>query len=349
MPHARTPILAPCILTIAFLSAMAMTPEVSAATTPEQDFAARCAAPGVLVCQGFDDSSIFTYSPTQTQGVYPIWGTTTLRIYQDTSIKASGTSSMRFDIPSQTDADASGHFEAAFGQNFGAHSTFYVQYHAMFDATLAYTNWDTLAGTSPKISIFYDGNGSSCANVELTSVQYYGSGIPMMYSECGARHLFTSTSDISSYTSSTPLLVQQGSSSNAGYDCQYGQLTPGTGNGPGCYKLAANTWYTWYFKVSIGDWGQPNSSIQAFVSVNGGPYVEWINVRNYTLNQDGPGSAFNRIMLTPYMTNMSSAIVHPTAHAWYDELIVSTQAIAAPGAASASPTTPDPPTNLVVN
>jgi hypothetical protein len=308
-----------------------------AATTPEADYTARCNASGVLSCQGFDDSSVFAYTSSQTQGLYPAYGTNYFGGVQDTSIKVSGNSSLRFNIVGLTPADVAGNFQWNFGKNFSQNSTFYVQFQARFDDVFVNTNWDSTAQTSPKLVDFYDGNGMPCANIELTTVEYYGGGIPTMYSECGARSLTSSPSNITSWqtTATVPYLMQQGSSSSAGYNCLYGQLNVGTGNGTGCFKYLANTWITFYYKVTVGSWGSPNSSVQAWISTNGGPYVEWINVTNYTLSNDGSSSGgFNRLMLTPYMTGKSSSVNYATAHMWIDELIVSGQPIAAPGGLS---------------
>jgi hypothetical protein len=51
----------------------------------------------------------------------------------------------------------------------------------------------------------------------------------------------------------------------------------------------------------------------------------------YTLYAAGDSvEGFNSVYLTTYMTNKDSAADHPTAYAWYDELIVSTEPIAPP-------------------
>jgi hypothetical protein len=81
------------------------------------------------------------------------------------------------------------------------------------------------------------------------------------------------------------------------------------------------------------NWGQPNSTIQAWVSVGGGPYVEWINMTNHTLYEDSnaPGTDYDMVTLLPYMTNRNSSVsAGPTAYTWYDELIVSSTPVAAP-------------------
>jgi hypothetical protein len=180
-----------------------------------------------------------------------------------------------------------------------------------------------------------------------------------VYTECGNRSVRTSITDISNFTTAVPYLYQQGASTTSGYNCEYGQESTGTGNGVGFFYYPANTWITFYMVVSVGTWGQPNSSIKAYVAINGGPYQEWTKVRNYTLNNDTSTRSFSRIMLTPYMTGKDSSVNYSTAHTWFDELIISSQPIAAPAVAPAgvttvgsSPppaTTPDPPTNVSVN
>lgn len=348
MPHVRRTFLWSALMGTALIGVVATRSIVFAATTPDQDFAARCAAPGVLVCQGFDEAQTFVYTPGQKQGLYPMYSTGQIRGFQDTAIKASGASSLRFDIEGLTSADNSGSFQWNFGKTFSQNSTFYVQYQARFDDTFVNTNWNTLVHSDPKLSILYDANGLSCANIELTTVEWYSADIPDMYSQCGARSLETSPTNITSWVpvSQKPKLLQQGSSLTSGYNCLYGQYVTGTGNGTGCFKYIANTWITFYYKVSVGTWGQPNSSIQAFVSINGGPYLQFVNVSDYILIPDGSTSGgFSRIMLTLYMTGKNATVNHPTAHAWFDELIVSTDPIASPGAATVRP---DPPTNLQV-
>jgi hypothetical protein len=325
--------------------------------TPEQDYANRCAAAGVLTCQGFDDASVFNWSSSQTEGLYPIYGTTTIGGVQDTSVKVSGNSSLRFNIVDNTGADVAGNFSWNFGKTFSQNSTFYVQFSARFDSNFVNTNWGQF-NSSPKLVDFYDGNGVPCAQVELTTVEYYGGGIPTMYSACGARSVTTSPSSISLYqtTSVVPYLMQQGASASSGYDCAYGNLILGSGNGTGCFKYPANTWMTFYYKVSVGTWGSANSSIQSWVSVNGGTPQEWINVSNFTLQHDASATGgYNRLMFTPYMTGKSTSATYATAYMWIDELVVSTQAIAWPGATSSSSSggttttvVPDPPSNVSV-
>jgi hypothetical protein len=321
-------------------------------STPDQDFQKRCSASGVLVCQGFDSASTFVYSPSQVNGVYPPSGSTKVLAVQDTSVKLSGASSLRFDIPGNSGADMAGNYSTDFGARFAQNSKFYVQFAQRFDSNYTTVNWSSM-NTSPKQMILYDGAGLTCAAFELTLVDYYSSNIPYVYSECGGRSVRTSLNNISSFTTAVPYLYQQGTSTTSGYNCEYNQETVGTGNGAGCLYYPANTWITFYLEVFVGTFGQANSTIHAYVATNGGAYRQFINVTDYTINKDTASSAFSRILLSPYMTGKDASITHPTAHTWFDELIISSQPIASPGTGGTpgapSPATPGAPTNLTVN
>jgi hypothetical protein len=67
--------------------------------------------------------------------------------------------------------------------------------------------------------------------------------------------------------------------------------------------------------------------------------VELINFSGLSLNIDSPIiNAYNYMSLFPYMTGRDSTVsAGPTAYTWYDEVIVSTQPVAAPQAPPAAP------------
>ena len=140
-----------------------------------------------------------------------------------------------------------------------------------------------------------------------------------MYSQCG-QDVFEVSLGNGDY------LLEQGDTSTTGYNCHYQNPTPTT-----CFMYPANTWVTFYWKVSIGDWGQPNSTIQAWAALPGQPYGEWVNIQNHTLFEDTVGKDYDSVWLLPYMTNRTSSVsAGPTAYTWYDELIVSTNPIPVP-------------------
>jgi hypothetical protein len=236
----------------------------------------------------------------------------------DTAIKASGGGSLRFSIRPGSSANASGLWLEAFGSNarrtnFGAHSTFYVQWRQRFSPEMLNFNWDSL-GSGWKQIIMYSVPGPSCATTQLVMENTYSRNIATAYTECGARGLVTNNGE-------RPFQLEQGD-----YNCPYG--APYTA--PPCFVFKADKWLTFYWKVQIGEWGQPTSYIQAWVGLPGQPLRKFINLPNFVLNQD-PGRDFNQIQLTPYMTDKDlNKTNHPTAYTWYDELIISSQPIPAP-------------------
>lgn len=321
-----TATIAPFLL-VAITIAAAVTSYPARAATADADFAARCA--GALVCEGFDNASTFV-SSTGSEGLHPSLDNGRIGGFQDTSIKASGTSALRFDIPANApSSDVAGQFTKNFSRTFSQNSTFYVQWQQRFDSNMATFNW---GGASWKQAIMFDQNGSTCANIELTTVNYNGGGFPILYSECGNRAAWTDSTDISHWVPAAGgVLLEQGTTTSNGYNCQDGRESPGSGNGVGCFKYPVDTWVTFYYEIHVGTWGSANSTLRAFVAVNGGPYREWVNVRDYTLGNDGNAAGgWSSIMLTPYMTGRNGS-TSPASHTWYDELIISTLPIAAPG------------------
>lgn len=303
-------------------------PSAAAALTPEQDFAVRCAAPGVLKCVGFDNTTTDIVPKTNLQpdgyGAY--------RGSLDTAQKASGPGSLRFDLPPppHSGANIAGSWMSTtpiFGQTFSEGSTFYVQYRVRFSPEVFANTWP--ANNSWKIAIIHQG-GASCAALELTGINRYRTDVAAFYTHCGANSLYTNPAT-GLFTKTTPLLMQQGD-----YRCEYGKTSADT-----CFILKPDQWLTFYYKVSIGAWGQPNSTIDIYVHRQGETgYKQIIKMPNYTLTCNrapcdvAPGkfTGFDNITLTPYMTGLPKDAGLPgvVSKVWYDELIVSTQPIAAP-------------------
>jgi hypothetical protein len=152
-----------------------------------------------------------------------------------------------------------------------------------------------------------------------------------MYTDCGSRGFEVDLGN-------GDYLLQQGD-----YNCHYQDQNP-----TDCSYYRANQWMTFYYEVKIGNWGQANSSIKAWVAYEGGPLKQFINVVNYRLDfNDSSSDVYNTVTLLPYNTAKPSNVNHPTAYIWYDELIVSKQPIPAPNApTTASP--PASPTNLTL-
>ena len=299
-----------------------------------QNFETRCAQAGVIACQGFDSASAFVQPTWPNTGFYykkecPTWPTPCVQL--DPNVSFSGASSARWDIYGKTGENFEGNWLQNFGQTFSQNSTFYVQYAFRADPNWTSIDWKKTGSgggnTAPKLSIFHNHNGT-CAAEEITVHDHNSWTTPTAYSDCGNKQFITALDGVT-YTSKGDFLLQQGFTAPApftGEKCQWKDDRPmGT-----CFRIQPNTWYTLYFKVHVGDWGQPNSSLEAWIAPQGQGMKKFINVMHYTLDQDKGSTGFDTLTLTQYMTGKNASVAHPTAHVWYDELIVSTQSIQAP-------------------
>lgn len=277
-----------------------------------QSFATRCKAPGVLVCEGFDSPGKFIAARWPSSGLYPA-GDGAIHGSIDKEVRTSGMGSLRFEIPPHSGANASGYWKQAFGRSFGENGTFFVQFRQRFSEEMLKTDW---GDTTWKQAIFHNA-AATCGEVELTTVQYYHNGFPIMYTDCGARALYTSGGN-------PPMKLEQGD-----YNCWYGKY-----NKKDCFLYPANQWVTFYFRVSIGRWEKPDSTIDAWVALDGEHYKQWIQMPGFLLKNSHPGQDYDTVTLLPYMTNKDAGAEHPVAYTWYDELIVSTRPIAPPVASS---------------
>ena len=120
-----------------------------------------------------------------------------------------------------------------------------------------------------------------------------------------------------------------------GYNCPYGSAQPNAN----CFDYPANVWVTYYFHVHIGTWGSANSLVEGWVSTPSNlNYKQWLYMNNLTLNQDTGSPGFDMITLLAYWTNRNNTVsAGPISHTWYDELIVSSQPVAAPTTPPAAP------------
>jgi hypothetical protein len=291
----------------------AASPNEEAPMQQPQDFNARCHAAGVIVCQGFDSPIISIAARWPAPGLYP-GADTLIHGSFDRSQKASGEGSLRFEILPHTAANAAGSWRQPFGRNFGEGATFYVQFRERLSPEMLENDW---SGTSWKQVIIHN-ETATCGNVELTTGQYYHAGFPIMYTDCGSRGIVTNNG-------TPPYKLQQGD-----YNCWYGNY-----NSKDCFHYSANRWLTFSYQISIGHWGKPDSSINAWVGASGQPLRQWIKMPNFILKNDHPGHDYDCLTLLTYMTNKNPGQDLPAAYAWYDDLIVSTKPIAPPAPAIA--------------
>ena len=278
-------------------------------TSAPQDFEERCKTPGVLVCQGFDSARDFLPPRWPASGLYPAWDKA-IHGSRDSTIMASGKGSLRLEILSNSGENTAGFWRQSFEHSFGPGTTFYVQFRQRFSKEMLTNEW---GDTAWKQVIFHN-ESSTCAKVELTTAQYHHAGIPIMYTDCGDRALYRDN------RGQQPLLLEQGD-----YNCVFGHI-----NQEDCFHYPADQWVTFYYEVSIGRWGKPESTINAWTALDGQLYKQWIKISHFILKNNHPGSDYDTVTLLAYMTNKDSKISHRNAYTWYDELIVSKNPIAPP-------------------
>lgn len=273
----------------------------------DADFEKRCHAAGVVKCVGFDSPDEITPFLTKDSGGV-------IRGVLDPDVKASGHGSLRFEIPSRSGQNSSGSWTSGMGAAFGEGQTFYVQYRQRFTPEFLKTKYEGGAGW--KQSIFHM-DGKTCASIEITTVNGFYRGFPIVYTDCGSR-------DFSVALPNSDFLLEQGDSASSGYNCHYQ-------NRSNCAFYKPNEWMTFYYEVKIGNWGQSNSSVKAWVGYEGQPLKQFVNGVNYKLNSNsGPSDVFDSISLLPYNTGKSQGKEYPATYTWYDELIVSRNPIPPP-------------------
>jgi Bacterial Ig domain/Immunoglobulin I-set domain len=329
--------------------------------TTTQNFQQRCAAAGVLVCEGFDTSASFTQPASGSMSGMNYGGSSsdcpafpTKCIQQDTGVSLSGGSSMRYDFYSGVGQDGQDYYYHRFGcavgatctspTTFGQNSTFYVQFAFRADQNWVNTNWNNVGsgGTAPKLIILHpsdatSGQPATCDPIQTVIRMDGRVSQPTAYTACSPGTNLYTGSDGATFLDSSGSLLQQGFTAPApftGYDCAYnGGSAP---VGPNCFAFQANTWYTIYMKVHVGTWGANNSTVEEWVAPYGQQLKKWINAINgfQFSNAGSAGTGFNAVTLTQYMTgsngSYSCTAGSTCAHVWYDELIVSSQPIPAP-------------------
>jgi hypothetical protein len=318
--------------------AMLVSPNTSA-QTPDQDFAARCAAPGVLVCNGLNQASDLVAVPPGT-GMEPA-NDGTIQGAIDTATKVSGGGSLKFILrPGVTFANIGGAFSTSLGRAFGSGSTFYVQWRQMVSPEYL-TNNLNFWHSSIKQNIIH-GPSNTCQATEFVTLTANNTANtanwPSLFTNCGdGFNTDPVTNQLCNNCPNGGPLIQQGSSNTpspngSGYNCNYQNQVAGDGLGSGCFYIQPNVWYTYYQKYTLGQQGQANTSLDSYVAVNGGPYKEFQRASGIPWGI-APDTTYQLFRFETYMTELARGGLPSKvpAFVWYDELIISTQPIAAPG------------------
>jgi hypothetical protein len=309
-----------------------------------QDFPTRCAQPGVIRCVDFDSASTIAGGWGDNSGITS--GDTTPSI--DTNVKASGAGSLKFTIPSNSDANTSGSYFTNFSNDlsiqFGENQEFYVQWRQRFSPEFINTVYQNANGWKQFIVGTGDKPGctagnttncsTSCSDLE-TVVQNTGQRrFPQMYNSCTGSASHGAFENLFQLFGSSDFKLQNARTSPF---CLYSQANAGTQFPPtgNCFGYFPDEWMTFQVRIktgarSNGEW--INSQVTLWVARENQPSELVIDFPsfNLTAGSSADDQKFGKVWLLPYNTNKSSAQAHPVAYTWYDELIISRTRIADP-------------------
>lgn len=319
---------------------MSTLPTVPAAQT----YAVRSKASGVVKTFGFNSDADFDKGIGDNQGaygkafgLYPISGTgqygvansAKYGISRDSTVYASGVSSMKFVIPSQSSSDMAGSWFTNF-QPFGSGETFYVQWRQRFSKEYLTTYFN--GGGGWKLAIIGEGDrpplvASSCSAMELVVQNSNQFGVPQMYHSCGSYDgTYTPIHD--------PLPPYDYKEQNAMPSpyCLQSKLL--NGDKTGCFPFYPDEWMTFQVRVQVGTWYQndgnyhKDSRVSLWVARDGKPSQLVIDQIRDLTNGGNALAKYGKVWLLPYHTGKDPSQIHPTCYTWCDDLIVSTQVIA---------------------
>lgn len=349
----------PVVLTVTDSKNVA-TNAVKTVTATKTDFDARKSAPGVV--RWFDFDTAAQLGTVDRPGNFGILSGTSAAPVLDSIVKASGTGSLRMDVPSQSGPNAGGTWYANFSPDlltqFGENSEFFIQWRQRFNQAFIDTFFQQSGGTPAAIkqAIITTGDQpgkvyNSCEATEVVVTTYAQHRFPTAYNSCAGSGSTTHAPYSGFYEpiGSGDFLLENTVPSPG---CTYSQAraAPPTATPPGCFSWVANEWMTFQVGITLGPRDNTtndfsNSRFRLWAAREGQPsqlLIDWQpGVKGYFPLAAGPAAQnqqFGKIWLLPYMTSKDPTQVHPLAQTWYDELIVSRQRIPDPGTATTAAT-----------
>jgi hypothetical protein len=296
---------------------------------PDADFKARCGAPGVVRCVGFDFAAdVKPHLDPAWDGIY--------RADVDSTVKASGGGSLRFTIPTRSGANSSGDYWLEFADDlslqFGEGEEFYVQWRQRFSPEMLSTSYK--GGNGWKQMFVGEGarpghRAHACTEIQLVVENTYQVGAPRIYHSCGQKDGHFEGLQLYSQEAGGWLIQ------NA-LGCPHNKVTS-----PPCFKYKPDQWMTFQLRVKIGKWYRNDknyrhdSTVQFWMAEEGKPsklVIDFSPERGtgYDLVNSDANAKYGKVWLSPYNTEKDASQDHPTAYTWYDELIISRNRIPDP-------------------
>lgn len=268
------------------------------AASPTQSFASLCAAPGVIVCNGFENSNSILGKTTRSS-----MGTVEPEI--DTQFAASGKASLRFEVPSNTPSNSSGTYVESLGPGFGFNTRLYVSWKQRFSPEML---GGKMGGGGWKQLILYP-RGPSCTSMQFVMQNVYSRDFPQMYTRCGKDQFQRILDD-------GDRLFQQGD-----FNCRRRDPTD-------CLRYRPDVWMTFYLEIGIGSPGEPDTVMRAYAAYADEPLARIIDIDDHTLYFSKHASErINQIQFTPYNTGKKVEHTHEPGRTWYDDVIVSSNPV----------------------
>ena len=297
---------------------------------------------------GFDAVSDFNYGGGasdpygQNSGIFAPSGTQDHTLAtRDTTVSASGASSLKFTIPAKSGSDSSGsyftNFSADLSVLFGENSEFFVQWRQRFSPEFVATKFlggggwkQIIIGAGDKLNGKFE---TSCTALETVVQNLQHRGFPQMYNSCTGSTSHGAYNPFEAPFNSFDFKLQNGRP--APY-CLYSQgnssyFAP-TGN---CFGYVANEWLTFQIRIKTGPRVNDeftNSHVTLWVGRLGKPSELVLDWGPYNLSAGAPSEnqRYGKLWLLPYNTGKDSSVTNPTAYTWYDELIISRNQISDP-------------------
>lgn len=291
--------------------------------------------------------------------------------YLDPSVKSSGESSLRFEIPPSSASDVAGNFRLNFADDFSerfkpgtSKNHFCYQYRVRMSAGMLQ---DGTCPTPPpedpnlykgdtkrkhKFGMVGDGDDST-GNFETSNTaeeMVFNMSRRGEMNEYGLSWYHRSDGDVTMEWRSPELpdgTCDGGSNAIAyqhfeepGYCCRNGDNT-------GCRYLASDSWMTFQACVNLGGFGEhPDNRVEVWFSDgSGGAEKIYDSIKPWPNGMRLHGDDdWGKIWLTPYNTGRESDCTFPRGFIWYDDLIISTKRLPDPVSSPGDPPPSDPPT-----
>jgi hypothetical protein len=302
----------------------------------------------VIKCVGFDSAADFNIGSGGSggayglnSGIFPPFGTSDYtRATRDTTVMASGSSSLRFTIPANSPSDSSGayftNFSTDLSTQFGANSDFFIQWRQRFSPEFLTTHFAGGGGWKQVIIGTGDVPGTlstSCTTLETVVQNTFTRGFPQMYNSCTGSASHGPYNPFEEPFGAFDFKFQN--AMPAPY-CLYSQRNtsffPPVGN---CFGYVANEWLTFQVEIKTGPRVNDeftNSFVTLWVARAGQPSQRVLHWGPYNLSAGSPAEnqRFGKIWLLPYNTGKDASVTNPVTYTWYDELIISRNRIADP-------------------